>query len=282
MCGSEQREILGRRLNTSQGLRPRRKIGISTTIVRCRKCGLIYPDPLPVPQNLADHYSVTPETYFHADQIPETSDHFQWPITRLRQLAPDARSFLDIGAGIGRTMNAVERAGFDAFGIEPGEFFYQRALENGVASDRLTLTSIEDADFPASSFDIVSFGVVLEHLQDPSAALAKAITWLKPGGIVHLDVPNAGYLFSKLFNIYFRLIGTDFVVNASPMHIPFHIYEFTERSFVENGLRTGYQVRLLDRYAGVTPIAPKLSSLLAPVMNFTETGLGLILYLQKS
>ena len=63
MCGAENTNhtILGQRLNKSQGLRPKKKIGISVSIQQCKNCNLIYSNPLPIPENLQDHYGTPPE-----------------------------------------------------------------------------------------------------------------------------------------------------------------------------------------------------------------------------
>jgi predicted SAM-dependent methyltransferase len=144
------------------------------------------------------------------------------------------------------------------------------------------LTSVDEAEFQPNSFDVISFGAVLEHLYYPSEALSKAIGWLRPGGLVYAEVPSASYLFSKLFNAYFRAIGTDYVVNVSPMHVPYHLYEFTEESFARNGRLNGYDVVHIDRYVGEPPVAAGLSKILSPVMRATRTGLGLTVYMRRN
>ena len=278
MCGGEGR-IWGRRLNTPQGLRPRKRIGISTTVMRCRECGLIYSNPLPVPENISDHYGVPPEDYWRDEYFEVADDHFAGELARIKQLVPEARTFLDIGAGIGKTMRSID---LEAYGMEPSEPFYERAITRmGISPDRLKLSSFEDADYP-QMFDIISFGVVLEHLYDPSAALEKALTWLNPGGIIFIEVPSSEYLISRLMNLYFWLARTDLVVNISPMHNPFHLYEFTERSFILNGERLGYEIVRVDRYPGTTPKGTRIAAMLSPLMSATKTGMGLIVYLRKS
>jgi hypothetical protein len=52
MCGSTDFRMLGMRLSASQGLRPRRAEGIAVPVKRCLDCGLVFPDPQPVPENL--------------------------------------------------------------------------------------------------------------------------------------------------------------------------------------------------------------------------------------
>ena len=66
MCedSTSSHKILGKRLNKSQGKNPKGKPGISTTVCKCRNCGLIYSNPLPIPFDIQDHYGVPPEDYW--------------------------------------------------------------------------------------------------------------------------------------------------------------------------------------------------------------------------
>ena len=64
MCGSSSFKILGKRLNSAQGKDPYNKTGITTTIVKCKSCDLIYSNPLPIPASIQDHYNIPPEEYW--------------------------------------------------------------------------------------------------------------------------------------------------------------------------------------------------------------------------
>ena len=68
---------------------------------------------------------------------------------------------------------------------------------------------------------------MLEHLQDPAAALTRALGWLAPSGLIHVEVPSAKWLLGRLLNLATRGLGMDYVTNLSPMHPPYHLYEFT-------------------------------------------------------
>jgi len=51
--------------------------------------------------------------------------------------------------------------------------------------------TIEEADVEPGSLDVVTLWHVLEHLDDPEAAVARLATWLKPsGGVLLVGVPN--------------------------------------------------------------------------------------------
>jgi 2-polyprenyl-3-methyl-5-hydroxy-6-metoxy-1,4-benzoquinol methylase len=182
---------------------------------------------------------------------------------------------LDVGAGLGHGMRSLAEAGFDTWGIEPTKRFREIAIRE-VDPARLAPATLEEADFPAGSFDFITFGAVLEHLFSPSDAIERAMTWLKPGGILHVEVPHAPYLISKMLNLYFRLRGTNYVTFLSPMHPPFHLYEFTLRSF--------RKYRIAEHRFDVcnTPYFPTaLRPLIEWLMKRTNTEMQLTVYLRR-
>jgi SAM-dependent methyltransferase len=236
MCGSDRSDFLGIRLGTSQGLNPKSAEGIGIPVKRCSQCGLIYSDPLPVPEDIADHYGLPPEDYWGAEALSWSPDYFAAQIAAAKRLLPFAPGMtaLDIGVGIGKAMRSLDLAGFDSWGIEPSAPFRAKAIElMRIDPERVQLAGIEEAEFDDESFDFITFGAVLEHLYDPKGALDKAMRWLKPGGIIQAEVPSADHLIPKLVNFYFRLRGTTYVTHISPLHAPFHLYEFTPRSFAD-------------------------------------------------
>ncbi|MBK8950103.1 MAG: class I SAM-dependent methyltransferase [Flavobacteriales bacterium] len=253
MCGTavEGNSVMGRRLNRAHGRHPRRVIGIATTVVRCRVCDLVYTDPQPVPFDILDHYGIPPEDYWVKEYFTTPPHYFAHEMRRARALlgeAPGMRA-LDVGAGIGKAMLVLERHGFEAHGLEPSVPFRERAISRmGIAEDRLRLGMIEELDYPPASFDLVTFGVVLEHIYDPAAAIERAMGWLRPGGVMHIEVPSARWLINRLANLYYRLCGTDLVANTSPMHDPFHLYEFDLESFRKHSGRCGYEIAFHERY----------------------------------
>ena len=194
MCGSggETHKILGKRLNQSQGKNPKTKIGITTTIIKCTDCGLIYSNPQPVPFDIQDHYGVPPEDYWKESYFVVNENYFAKELKQLKQLI-DIKSdtkALDIGTGLGKAMIAMSKSGLDTYGFEPSKQFHERAISKmGINPGRLKLGMIEDMDYPENYFDFISFGAVLEHLYDPSASIEKALKWLKPNGVMLVAVP---------------------------------------------------------------------------------------------
>ncbi len=290
MCGESlaAHKVLGKRLNSRQGLRPKLKAGITTTVVRCGRCGLIAANPQPVPATLDDHYGVPPESYWKEHYFDVSDQYFASPIRKFRQLwtNPTGRpmpAVVDIGAGIGKAMRALEREGFDTWGIEPSEPFWRRAIDRmQIPEDRLQLTSVEEAEFAPESFDWVCFGAVLEHLFDPSASLLKAFEWLRPGGLIYMEVPSSDYLMSRLCKLFYRATGAgDYVINTCPMHAPFHLFEFTPKSFARHAQEHGYEVAFQQYLVCDSYIPWPANRLFQWWMGATNTGMQLEIWLRK-
>jgi SAM-dependent methyltransferase len=288
MCGAPQEafRFLGRRLNGSQGLRPRKRVGVTTTIVRCHDCGLIFSNPQPIPARFEDHYDAPPDSYWGEGYFVVSADYLESEIRTARTLLGTQRDAriraLDIGAGIGKGMRALAAAGMDVWGIEPSPSFRRMALEGmGIDPRRIVEGPMESAKFEGESFDFVTFGAVLEHLYEPAHAIARALGWLRPGGILHAEVPSSDWLMARLANAYFRLAGTDFVTHTSPMHPPYHLFEFTPEAFRRNAQRLGYRLERVERYVGDTYAPRLLAPILRTVMRVTNTGMQLGIWIRK-
>lgn len=281
--GSTQK-VLGRRLNRSHGKNPKNKIGISTTIIKCKSCELIYSNPLPIPFNIQDHYGVLPENYWQAEYLNNNANFFKTEIRVLKgiiDIKPGMRS-LDVGSGIGKVMRVLQDEGFDSYGIEPSQQFYQRAISNNfINAEKLTMSTVESAEYPENHFDFITFGAVLEHLYYPSEVIIKALKWLKPNGIIHIEVPSSNWLMSKLFNLYYKIILTNFVTNLSPMHNPYHLYEFSIKSFKKHAEQHGYEIVTHKHYVSYTYLPRFLDFIIKPIMKWTNTGMLLSIWLRK-
>ena len=286
MCGSdaEGHKVLGKRLNKSQGKNPKKKTGITTTVVQCRNCGLIYANPQPVPFSIQDHYGVPPEEYWVNMDFSIGNNYFQGEIRTIKRLIPfkEGMKSLDVGTGLGKAMNVMSKAGFDVYGFEPSEPFYKKAISlSGISPDRIKLGMIENMDYPQNHFDFITFGAVLEHLYNPSDALIKALGWLKPQGVIHIEVPSKDWLIHKIINRFYRLTGSDYVANISPMHEPYHLYEFGLESFREHAKHHNYEITFYEYYVCKTHLPRIADLLLKRYMKWTNTGQQLCVWLRK-
>ncbi len=286
MCDSETvtHQILGKRLNRSQGGNPKKKIGITTTVAKCSNCGLIYSNPQPVPFDIQDHYGIPPEDYWQSTYFSIEENYYKGQINKLKELIEfkEGMKSLDIGAGLGKAMIALSKSGFDAYGFEPSIQFYERAISKmGISSSKLKLGMIEDVDYPENHFDFISFGAVLEHLYAPSESIVKALTWLKPNGLIQIEVPSSDWLINKLINLFYRLRLTDYIGNLSPMHEPFHLHEFGLKSFQSHSIKHNYEIAFYEYFVCETYIPKFADFILKPYMKWTNKGMQLSIWLRK-
>lgn len=288
MCGSSasSQKVIGKRLNVSQGRKPEKKIGITTTIVRCGNCGLIYSNPLPIPFDIQDHYGMPPEDYWkRKDDYFTIADHYYKKELGILKSVLDFKEgmkLLEIGAGIGKGMIAATRVGFDAYGVEASQPFYDRAISRmGIAPDHIKLAMVEDADYPENQFDVIMMMAVLEHFYDATEVLERSMKWLKPGGLVFIEVPSSDWLISRLMNMYYKVTGRDYVGNLSPMHPPYHLYEFTLKTFQENAKKLNYDIPYFEYQVCDTYMPKIVDFFIRPYMKSTNKGMQLIVVLRK-
>ena len=133
---------------------------------------------------------------------------------------PRGGRVLDAGAGRGRLVDSLVAAGFEATGIDPAPRSFSSRVKQA--------TIDEHSD---SGLDAAVLWHVLEHLDDPLAALSRAAGWLRPGGVLLVAVPNLG-------SVQARVAGDAWL----HLDVPRHRVHFTAR-----GLRA-----LFDR-AGLEP-----------------------------
>lgn len=286
MCGypTTKSIVLGKRLNQSQGKSPKNKVGITTTILKCINCGLIFSNPQPIPIDVQMHYGVMPESYWDSNYFKILENDSFAIIESLKSYLyfNVGMKSLDVGAGIGKAMIKYAEAGLDAYGIEPSKPFYERAVSfSKISLDKIKCKMIENAEYPDNYFDFISFDVVLEHLYNPSESIIKALKWLKPSGIIYIAVPSSKWLTSKIVNLFYKLTFSDYVANLSPMHEPYHLFEFDIKSFQEHSIHFNYEI-LHHEYSVCQTYLPKIANfILKPYMKHTNTGMELIIWIRK-
>jgi len=119
---------------------------------------------------------------------------------------PPGGRVLDAGAGRGRLVEALRRAGYAARGIEPSERGVASAAALGRPVARAGIEEHSDA-----GLDAVVLWHVLEHLDEPLGALRRVASWLRPGGVALVGVPN-------LASAQARLAGEGWLHLDAPRH----------------------------------------------------------------
>jgi len=292
-CGAETTKslVLGARLDKQQGWKPWQKTGISTTVCQCGKCGLIYSNPLPTLSSLEETYAMDPSEYWNTNSLKYdvNQGYFSREIAKaieLLNIASPGRTkprALDIGAGAGKAMRALMDHNFIVDGIEPIRSFRKVAIElNKINPENIRLTSIEEFSHARDYYNFITFGAVLEHLKDPFNALLKATSALAPNGIIHAEVPNSRWLIAKIADLTYRLRITHYTTHLSPLHSPYHLYEFSEKSLFALAKRLNLEIASLDFLICSQPNIPlPFQPLLRKIMQTTNTGMQISIFFRK-
>ena len=224
---------------------PDRLFGAGGTwnLKRCinRDCGLIWLDPMPVPEDIGKAYA---HYYTHAARDGNhragwlkrvyklmrreyLAGKYNYPmgsrsmaiksLGKLLYLFPVRRNdidsearhlrvipqgrLLDVGCGSGEWLASMRELGWVVQGVDFDENAVNVARQNGL---EVHCGSLEQQNFPNDSFDAVTLNHVVEHVPDPVGTLTECARILKPGGKLILFTPNSASLSHQLFKQNWR------------------------------------------------------------------------------
>jgi len=196
-------------------------------IVRCEDCSHMQLDRFPSEEELDAAYAGAASDAYVEEEAGQRYS-FASVLGRVERYAEDRGSLLDVGCWVGFLLaEARERGWRECIGIEPSTFASE------YARDRLDLDvrteELFTADLETQRFDVVVMGDVLEHLTQANAALHRVFDLLKPGGLIALELPDAGSRVARLLGPRWWSV------------IPTHIHYFTRDSAATMLRRHGYE-----------------------------------------
>lgn len=181
------------------------RFDVTSNLVQCSRCGLVYQNPRLEPHELEEHYPASYELY----QSPQESSRPNWLLQKAYAYGMNKRCrfvtrhkpggrLLDVGCATGTFMLAMQQDHrWQVEGIEVNAAVAEIAQQRtGVP---VSASTLEEAALPAASFDAVTMWDVLEHVQDARQTAAEIWRLLKPGGIFVIRVPNLASWDVKLF-----------------------------------------------------------------------------------
>jgi len=171
---------------------------------QCDECGLGYINPLQPDDDptVAGADSIRTAVSYNEQMVHEFAalEAAAEPIAPKRLnvytdwLGRPPQSLLDVGCGSGAFCRAFTDLGIAWAGIDVNAEMVAFAQDKGLPVEHMDLTRMDGSE----RFDVVYFSQVLEHILDPHAFLQAAYRLLRPGGIIHLDVPNHNSLTARI------------------------------------------------------------------------------------
>ncbi|NLE22108.1 MAG: class I SAM-dependent methyltransferase, partial [Actinobacteria bacterium] len=162
----------------------------------------------------------------------------------LRLLDPRGLRVLDLGCGGGHNGEMLKKAGArEVVGIErdpAAAAEARRRLDRVIECD---LAELDPGELGEQPFDAILASDVLEHLYDPEAALARAVTTLRPGGAVVLSLPNVSNVY-----VFAMLLGKTWPRRASGIFDRTHVRWFAKRDMARLLQDAGLEVLRVEPY----------------------------------
>ncbi|MHB9073703.1 MAG: class I SAM-dependent methyltransferase [Desulfobaccales bacterium] len=200
-------------------------------------CGLIWLDPMPVPEAIAMAYvnyfthgapgksnsfgilkKFLMDTYLSRSlAYPFKNSHWQKTAGLLLTAVPSLREriarsvawlpyqpggrLLDIGCGSGAFLVKMAKLGWQAEGVEVDPAAVAQAHSQGL---EVRCGTLEEQRYPESVFDAITMFHVIEHVHEPVELLAECWRLLKKGGRLVVMTPNTTSWGHRIFKENWR------------------------------------------------------------------------------
>lgn len=214
----------------------------------CNTCRFKFMNPRPSLESYLEAYSTSQgallEAYpftneYYANEDESRLAEYRRKLDRLTTLGVKGK-LLELGSCTGVFLNEARTYGFEVVGIEPSEDNCKKALESyGL---ELICGNVEDQEFDLASFDVVFSSHVFEHILAPTNVAKLLCSWLKPGGIHMLEVPNQFDNFSMRKK---RMLSKSFSMDTSFMSIH-HTGFFSPATLKVLAIETGCSVEKIN------------------------------------
>jgi 2-polyprenyl-3-methyl-5-hydroxy-6-metoxy-1,4-benzoquinol methylase len=197
-------------------------------IVRCCDCGLIYSNPRWDDSELIDSYQAVQDPLYLQERQGRvlTFEAHLRPLERITGQA-GGRKLLDVGCYIGVFIEIAAQHGWDAWGVEPSAWAAEQARGQGL---NVIGGTLEAANLPDESFDVVTMWDVIEHVTDPLAEIRRVHRLLRPGGLIVIHTMDIDSLFA-------HVMGPRW-----PWLMEMHIYYFSQRTMAAMLDKAGFSV----------------------------------------
>ncbi len=174
-----------------------------TTLERCRSCGHIFQHP---------RLSFAKRDFYYRDYYDgigaeltgwffrRSVKDYRGRVELLHKHASDlAHRWLDVGTGSGHFCQYAKESFPDTRfdGLDMGDGV-EEAERSGWVSLGYRGSFVELADKLSETYEVLSMNHYLEHTREPGAELDAAVTALKPGGLLFIELPDPEYRLGRL------------------------------------------------------------------------------------
>ncbi len=148
---------------------------------------------------LYNHLAADYESHFQAPHR-QAYDQLSWELV-MTKLDQTPKVIVDAGCGVGRWARKLVKLGHLVIGIEQAPAMIAAAKQQNLGSLlEIIESSIEEAQLPEASVDMVLAMGSLQYTMNPQEIIVKFTNWLKPGGHICLLYDSLVGMVLELLN----------------------------------------------------------------------------------
>lgn len=198
LCNSDDYDLISKRAGSKTG----RKTDTPTVI--CKRCGLLYNNPMPSDEELQHYYNEDYTEYVHGrrgydllleqfkDKNERKKETSGMVFNFIREYLKDNNRVLEIGSSAGTLLKTIkDNTNCSVHGLEPNKDIIRISKEYNNVHD---VENIFFEDYITKSnqqFDFVIMQHVFEHVRDPNLWLKSINGMLKSNGFMYIALPIA-------------------------------------------------------------------------------------------
>lgn len=200
-------------------------------LLSCEHCDVTFFEPLPTPEELAQHYSKA-YGFYKGDNFKAQGKGYAFAKKYLKH--KDKGNFIDIGCASGDVLAGVREAlDWQVFGTDINPEVVANVREKLQLDVRVG--EIENIKFDENFFDFIRVQDILEHVPQPLAFLKECRRIIRDDGLLYLSVPNGLADAKNLIEYYQKYHEAGFSGAG-------HIYFFSKDTLNQMFKSCGFQV----------------------------------------
>lgn len=195
-------------------------------IVKCKKCGLIYSNPILEEKEIKNLYKRSKFTY--DKEVDNLSQSYGYCLDQIKPQIINKDRFLEIGCGNGFFLKEASKRGFkNLWGVEPS---IDAIKKSSFGVGKIINSTLESDLFKKDYFDFICFFQTLDHIVDPNKFLKICFKILKKKGLVLCITHDSNSILTKILK------------EKSPIFDLEHVCLFNKQTLVKIFNQNGFKV----------------------------------------
>jgi 2-polyprenyl-3-methyl-5-hydroxy-6-metoxy-1,4-benzoquinol methylase len=173
----------------------------SYIILKCRGCGLGHTFPTPADERYTEIntaiYTIPKRKTIYEAHWKDLINRYNNFLEQIEELQPQPYlKLLDVGCSLGYFLDVARERGFKSYGVEVSKDTSQYAREK--LGLNVFCGTLEVAQFPDKTFDVITLWDVIEHVPDPINLLREVRRIMKDDGLIALQSPNMESVIAQM------------------------------------------------------------------------------------